>query len=319
MHVPVGLAGLVVGVRYIPESRGPDATKHLDVLGLVLSTGALLSLTYALIKANDLGWGSPTILVLLAGAVIGLLAFIRVERRASPPMIELALFRSPSFTGSNLVNLIVTLGTFGVFLYTSLFFQDVLGYSPASAGAALLPWIGTFLVVSPFTGKLARRIPARWLIAAGLTTMGAGLFILSGLNEHSTAIDLLPGLILGGLGGALTVPLANVAISAVPAERAGVASGVFNTFRETGGSLGIAIIGAVFLAAQHHAAGTGATPARAFATGYSHGLAVAAVLAVIGAAIAAATITRPRSDPTVTRTTAGPPATDRPAAAVNPA
>ncbi len=136
--------------------------------------------------------------------------------------------------------------------------------------------------------------------------MGLGLFLLSGLNEHSTLIDLLPGLILGGLGGAFTVPLANVAISSVPIDKAGVASGVFNTFRETGGSLGIAIIGAVFLAAQHHATATGATPAHAFASGYSHGLSVAALLAVLGAAIAALTINRQHPDTGTNTSNPGP-------------
>jgi MFS family permease len=209
-------------------------------------------------------------------------------------MLDLSLFRSATFTGANLVNLIVTLGTFGVFLYTSLFFQDVLGYSPARAGTALLPWIGTYLIVAPLTGKLTERVPTRWVITAGLVTMGAGLLALSGLDEHSTLVDLLPGLLLGGLGGALTVPLANAAISAAPMEKAGIASGVFNTFRETGGSLGIAIIGAVFLAAQHHATANGDTATHAFASGYDHGLAVAAILAVTGAIIAALTIERQR-------------------------
>ena len=296
INVPVGIVGLAVGARYIPESRDLDAARRFDLPGLVLSTGALFSLTYALIKANALGWASPTTLTLLVVAAAGLSAFIWVERRARAPMIDPALFRSRAFTGANLVNLIVTLGTFGVFLYTSLFFQDVLGYSPAHAGTALLPWIGAFLIVSPLTGTLAERIPVRWLVTGGLVTMGAGLFLLSGLNEQSTVTDLLPGLLLGGLGGALTVPLANVAIGAVPVERAGVASGVFNTFRETGGSLGIAIIGAVFLAAQRHATAIGATTAHAFATGYGHGLAVAGLFAVLGAAIAALTINGPHSD-----------------------
>ena len=292
VNVPVGIVGLAVGARHIPESRDPEAGRHLDVAGLVLSTGALFSLTYALIKANDLGWTSPTILALLTLAASGLCAFIWAERRAHAPLLDLSLFRSTTFTGTNLVNLIVTLGTFGVFLYTSLFFQDVLGYSPAHAGTALLPWIGTFLIIAPLTGKAAERIPVRLLVTGGLGTMSLGLFLLSGLNEHSTLIDLLPGLVLGGLGGAFTVPLANVAISSAPIEKGGVASGVFNTFRETGGSLGIAIIGAVFLAAQHHATANGATPAHAFASGYSHGLTVAALLAALGAAIAALTINR---------------------------
>ena len=292
INVPLGLLGLAAGARYIPESRDHSAGRRLDLPGLVLSTGALFSLTYALIKANDLGWTSPTIVTLLTAGAAGLSAFVWAERRTRTPMIDLALFRSATFTGTNLVNMIVTLGTFGVFLYTSLFFQDVLGYSPVHAGAALLPWIGTFLIVAPLTGKLTERIPTRWLITAGLVTMAAGLSLLSGLDEHSTLINLLPGLLLGGLGGALTVPLANAALGAAPLEKAGVASGVFNTFRETGGALGIAIIGAVLLATQHTATANGASPAHAFTSGYSHGLAGAAILTAIAAAIAALTIGR---------------------------
>ena len=315
INLPVGIIGLLVGLRYIPESRDPGADRRLDLPGVVLSIGTLLSLTYALIKANDLGWGSPTIVILLTVAAVGLLAFIWTERRARAPMVDLALFHSTTFTGTNVVNLIVTLGTFGVFLYTSLFFQHVLGYSPAAAGAALLPWIGTFLIVSPFTGKLAQRINTRWLITVGLATMGLGLFVLSGLDEHSTLVDLLPGLFLGGLGGALTVPLASVAISAVPADRSGVASGVFNTSREIGGSLGIAIVGAVFLAAQHHATATGASALHAFASGYSRGLAAAALLAALGAAVAAVTI-KPRGADVRPSELARP---NEPAAVPNPA
>jgi EmrB/QacA subfamily drug resistance transporter len=302
LNVPIGLLGLAVGARYIPESRDERVGRRLDLPGLVLSTGALFSLTFALIKANDLGWTSPTIVALLAAAAVGVSGFIWTQRRASTPMLDLSLFRSATFTGANLVNLIVTLGTFGVFLYTSLFFQDVLGYSPARAGTALLPWIGTYLIVAPLTGKLTERVPTRWVITAGLVTMGAGLLALSGLDEHSTLVDLLPGLLLGGLGGALTVPLANAAISAAPMEKAGIASGVFNTFRETGGSLGIAIIGAVFLAAQHHATANGDTATHAFASGYDHGLAVAAILAVTGAIIAALTIERQRPHHATTAT-----------------
>ena len=317
LNVPLGLLGLVVGARYIPESRDTSASRRLDLPGLILSTGALLSLTYALIKANDLGWTSPTIIALLSIAAAGLSAFVWTERRVRTPMIDLSVFRSATFTGSNLVNMIVTLGTFGVFLYTSLFFQNVLGYSPVHAGAALLPWIGTFLIVAPLTGKLAERIPTRWLITGGLLTMAAGLSLLSGLDEHSTLIDLLPGLLLGGLGGALTVPLANAALSATPIDKAGVASGVINTFREIGGSLGIAIIGAVLLAAQHAATANGADPAHAFATGYSHGLAVAPLLAILAAGIAALTIGRQRPNRDADKTHPAP--TTQPATMANAA
>ncbi len=158
-----------------------------------------------------------------------------IERRAAAPTIDVSLFRIPAFSGSGIAVLIFNLGTFGVFLYTSLYFQHVLGYSPVRAGTALLPWILMLLVIGPFTGSLTQRVVPRVLVTAGLAIMALGLLLLTGIDEHSSYVDLLPGLLIGGLGGALTIPLNAVAIGAVPARQSGVASGIFNTARETGG------------------------------------------------------------------------------------
>jgi predicted MFS family arabinose efflux permease len=224
---------------------------------------------------------------------------VAIERRAAAPTVDLSLFRVPAFSGANVAILIFNLGTFGVFLYTSLYFQHVLGYTPVKAGAALLPWILVLIVVGPFTGKLTERVTPRLLIAGGLTVMAIGLALLTGIDEHSRYIDLLPGLVIGGLGGALTIPLNGVAVGAAPVEKSGVASGVFNTARETGGSLGIAVIGAVLATAQQHSATEGA--AHAFATGYARGLTVAAALALVAAAVALLTLRPPLPKPKVRR------------------
>jgi EmrB/QacA subfamily drug resistance transporter len=296
VNVPLGAIGLVAGARVIPESTDPHASKHVDLPGVVTSTAALSALTYGLIKANDLGWGSPTIVALFGVALVAGGTFVAIERRAAAPTVDLSLFRTPAFSGANIAILIFNLGTFGVFLYTSLYFQNVLGYSPVKAGAALLPWILVLIVVGPLTGKLAERLTPPLLVAGGLTVMAAGLALLTGIDEHSRYIDLLPGLIIGGLGGALTIPLNGIAVGAAPVEKSGVASGVFNTARETGGSLGIAIIGAV-LAAQQHSTTQGA--AHAFASGYARGLAVAACLALIAAVVALLTLGQPRTTRTV--------------------
>ena len=182
------------------------------------------------------------------------IAFIAIERRAAAPTIDLSLFRRAAFSGANIAILIFNLGTFGVFLYTSLYFQNVLAYSPVKAGTALLPWILVLLLLGPLTGKLADTSEPRHLIAGGLAVMATGLFLLTGIDEHSAYRDLLPGLILGGLGGALTIPLNGVAIGAAPVEKSGVASGIFNTARESGGALGIAVIGAVAAGGSRSAA-----------------------------------------------------------------
>jgi len=164
---------MVAGARVIPESTDPHASTHVDLPGVLTSTVALSALTYGLIKASDLGWGSPTIVALFGVALVAGATFA-IGRRAAAPTVDLSLFRIPAFSGANIAILIFNLGTFGVFLYTSLYFQKVLGYSPVKAGAALLPWILVLIVVGPLTGKLAERLRPRLLIAVGLTVMAAG-------------------------------------------------------------------------------------------------------------------------------------------------
>jgi EmrB/QacA subfamily drug resistance transporter len=293
VNVPIGIVGLVLGMRLIPESKDPAAAGRLDVAGLSVISGALFSLTFALIKANDYGWGSPVIVAMLVTAVAGLVSFVWIERRAQAPMVDLSLFRIGSFTGANVVIMVVNLATFGVLLYLSLYLQDVVHYTPVRAGATLLPWIAMVIVLAPFMASFAERIPVRWLVSAGLALMGVAMLMFAGLGEHATFVSTLPALILGGTGGALTTPLSNIVIGAVPTAKAGIASGIHNTFRETGGSFGVAIIGAVFAAAQTHALTDGSTATAAFVSGYSTGLRVAALIVFAGAALAALTLRVP--------------------------
>jgi EmrB/QacA subfamily drug resistance transporter len=290
VNVPLGALGVLAARRFIPESTDPAATRRVDIVGLVLATGALFSLTYALINANDRGWTSPLIDALFGAAAFAGIGFVLVERRVRQPLVDPTLFQSRAFTGANVVALIVNLAAFGVFLFTSLFLQNVLGHSPVRAGAALLPWVAMLLAVAPITGNLAQRIPARHLVAAGLALLGTGLLLLAGVDEHSGYLALLPGLLVGGLGAALTIPVSAIALTAVDVDRAGIASGVLNTARETGGSLGIALTGAVLAYGQHHALDRGDSALHAFATGYSDGLVVAGVITVAAAALALAAL-----------------------------
>jgi EmrB/QacA subfamily drug resistance transporter len=290
VNVPIGIAGLLLGARLIPESRDADAVGTFDVAGLTLVSGALFSLTYALVKANDYGWGSPVIVALLGVAALGMLAFAWVEHRVRAPMVDLSLFRIGAFTSANVVIMVVNLATFGVLLYLSLYLQNVLHDSPVRAGATLLPWIAMVIVLAPFMAKVSEVIPVRRLVSSGLVLMGVAMLLFAGLGEHSSFVSTLPALVLGGIGGALTTPLSNVVIGTVPSAKAGVASGIHNTFRETGGSFGVAIIGAVFAAAQTHALAHGSAPGSAFVSGYSTGLRVAALIVFAGAAFAAFTL-----------------------------
>jgi EmrB/QacA subfamily drug resistance transporter len=286
VNVPVGIAGMLLGWRVIPESRDPQAERRLDVPGLVVVSLSLFGLTYALLEGGRYGWGSPAILALLAGAAAGLVAFAWVERRSRAPMVDLSLFRNATFTGANVVMAVVNLALFGVLLYTSLYLQEVLDYSPVRAGATLIPWVGVIVLLAPFMGKLSERIPVRWLVSTGVVLIALALVLFSGLGEHATFASMLPALVVGGIGGSLTTPLTAAALGAVRTEQAGVASGIHNTFRETGGAIGVALMGAVFVAAQSSALHGGAGAAHAFVSGYSDALRVGAAV-TLGAAIVA--------------------------------
>lgn len=290
VNVPLGIAGLILGWRVIPESRDPKAERRLDVPGLATASGSLFALTYALLEANRYGWGSPLIVALLAAAAAGLVAFAWVEGRARAPMVDLSLFRNATFTGANVVMAVVNLALFGVLLYTSLYLQEVLHYSPVRAGATLIPWVGVIVLLAPFGGKLAERIPVRWLVSTGVVLVGLALLLFSNIGEHATFVEMLPALLVGGIGGSLTTPLTAAALGAVRTEQAGVAAGIHNTFRETGGAIGVALMGAVFVAAQSSSLAGGSSAAHAFVAGYSDALRIGAAVTFAVAIVAVKTL-----------------------------
>ena len=175
-----------------------------------------------------------------------LVAFILLESRQRLPMLDLSLFRINSFVGANVVALLVSLGMFGVFFFVSLYVQNILGYSPTKAGAVFLPMTILIILIAPISGKLSDRIGGRWLMGGGMTLLGISLLLYQRITVDSGFWTLLPSLILGGIGMAMTMsPMTSVAMGSVPVDKAGVGSGVLNSFRQMGGALGIAIMGAI--------------------------------------------------------------------------
>jgi EmrB/QacA subfamily drug resistance transporter len=287
VNVPVGLLGLLAARLVIPESRDTAHEQRLDVPGLLTSGIALFALVFALIEANSHGWTSPLILGLFALAAVLGVAFVLLELHQRLPMLDMTLFRNPTFAGANVVALLVSLAMFGVFFFISLYMQNVLGYSAVRAGASFLPMTLLIILVAPLAGKLSDRLGSRWLMTAGMALVGASLLAFSQLQVDSTWWTLLPGLLVGGVGMAITMtPMTAAAMSSVPVDKAGVGSGVLNTFRQVGGSLGIAVMGAI-LASQV----TGATPSvQGFMDGLHLALYVAAAIAFLGALTAALTV-----------------------------
>jgi EmrB/QacA subfamily drug resistance transporter len=285
VNVPVGVLGIAASYLLIDESRD-ETHVRLDIPGLVTSGLGLFALTYGLIEANSYGWGSARIVGAFAVAAVLLFVFVMLERRQRAPMLDLSLFRNSTYTGANIAMLMTALSMFGVFFFVSLYMQNILGYSAVQAGAAFLPMTILIILFAPLAGKASDQFGSRWLIASGMTLLAVQLFYLSRLGADATYWTLLPGLLIGGLGMSLTMtPSTAAATRAVPVAKAGVGAAVLNACRQVGGSIGIALMGAIV---AHEAGGRRTT--EAFLDGFSRSLEVAGSIALVGAVVAVALI-----------------------------
>jgi len=290
VNVPIGVVAVLAAIFVVPESKDTSHEQRLDLAGLVTSAAGLLALVYALIEANQYGWTSARIIGLFVVAAVSLTAFVLLELRQRLPMLDLSLFRSGTFVGANLVAILVTLAMFGIFVFFPIYMQTFLGWSPTQAGAALLPWTLMIVIFAPIAGKLSDRVGSRWLMAGGMTVVATCCLLLSTVTVDSTFWDLLPAFILGGLGMSFVMtPMSAAAMGAAPVAKAGVASGVLNTFRQVGVALGIAIMGAIV--ADRAATHGGLRSPQGFVYGLTFGMKVSAVIC-FGAAIAAAVLVR---------------------------
>lgn len=274
VNVPVAIVAIPLVRWALPESHG--RRQPLDVPGLLLAGGGVLSTVWAIIRGNDDGWGSARVVGgLVLGAVL-LVAFLRREARTDHPLVPLRLFRVRSFSVANATALLFSVGVFGIVFLLSQYLQVGLGYSPLEAGLRTLPWTAAPMLVAPVAGLLAPRVGVRPLLTAGLALQAAGL-AWQGLLVGGDVVyaDLVPGLFLAGVGMGLTfAPSATAVLADMGADDHGTASSVNATVRELGGALGVAVLVAVFQAA----AGT-LTP-----TGYTAGLqpAMLAAAAIVG-------------------------------------
>ena len=294
VNVPVGAAGLVASQIFIRESRDTSHEQSLDLPGLATSALGLFALSYALIEGNGKGWTSPEIIAFFLAAAILLVGFVLLEHHQRLPMLDLSLFKIGAFSGANTVAMLVSLGMFGVFFFVSLYIQNILRYSPTQAGAMFLPMTMLIIVVAPVAGRLSDRIGSRWLMGTGMMVVGVSLLLYQRVTVHSDFWTLLPAMVLGGVGMAMTMsPMTSAAMGAVPVDKAGVGSGVLNSFRQVGGSLGIALMGAILAAFIHHPARTPAG-AQDFVNGLHAALLVSAAITFAAAIVAVVTVrTRP--------------------------
>ena len=247
INIPVAIGAVLATLFAVRESRDTSVGREVDYAGVAVLTVGLTALVLALVEGNAWGWGSPEIVALLVAAAAALPAFVLVENRVKAPMVQFDLLSDRNFLAAVVVAMIISFAMLGVFFFLALYMQDILGYSPLEAGVRFLPSTLMIVGVAPVAGRLSDRFGPRWLIAGGLTIVAASLFSFSRIAVDSTYLDLLPGFMLLGIGIAMTMsPMTSAAMNAVPVQKAGIASGVLSMFRMVGGSLGVAVTGAIF-------------------------------------------------------------------------
>jgi EmrB/QacA subfamily drug resistance transporter len=281
VNLPIGALCLFFGLRVLSESRNEEHG-GLDVPGQVTLSVGLFALVLGLLRGNDWGWSSGRVVGLLAGAVAALLVFAVVELRQASPMFDVRLFGVPAFAGAQVVAFTISSAMFAQFLYLTLYLQDILRYSPLQAGLRFLPLSMISFFAAPLSGRLVGRIPVRLVLGFGMALVTIALYLMYGVHVSSGWTTLLAGFLVGGIGiGVVNPALATTAVGVVPPQRAGMAAGVNNTFRQVGIATGIAGLGAIF-EASYKVGGTRAE----FVHGLNHILLVATFVALAGTALA---------------------------------
>ncbi|GIJ44293.1 MFS transporter [Virgisporangium aliadipatigenens] len=280
VNLPVSVITVVLTLAVVAESRRADGARP-DPWGMLFFTAAAGALTYGLIEAGDRGFTAGRTLLAFAVAACASVAFVVVENRRPQPMLDLALFRRPSFVAVMLAGALLMASAFAILAYTSVWLQQVLGLGPVRAGAALVPMAAAAFVSSGLSGRFLANVAPRLPIGVGLLLVAAGSAAQAVLDASSDAWAVLPGLVVGGIGVGVSIPVLSSAVMAsVPAERGGMAAGALNTFRQLGYALGVAVLGLVFRdGVEGHPAGG---PRAAYATALDHAYLVAAGFGVVG-------------------------------------
>jgi EmrB/QacA subfamily drug resistance transporter len=288
LNVPVGLALIPLAATRLTESFGPRP--QLDIVGLILAGAGSFGITWGLVRASTVGWGSAEFLTaVLAGvALIGL--FLAWERRTPNPMLPLALFRQRTFASANAVSFFMYAGLFGALFLMSQFLQTCLGFSPLQAGVRLLPWAAPPMIIAPIAGKLADRYGNRPFMALGLALQAVGLAWVALIATPNVGYgDLAVALTIAGVGTACCFPtVANAVMGSVPLSEAGTASGTNSMLRELGGVFGVAVLASVFARSGVY------TSQRVFVDGFTQAIWIAVGFSGLGACAALLTGARPQ-------------------------
>jgi EmrB/QacA subfamily drug resistance transporter len=253
VNIPIGILGVILALRIVPESKNPRAVESLDLPGVGLITASLFALTFALIEGQDYGWASGTILGLFAVAAVAFVLFYWREHRVRQPLIDFSLFRSLNFAAGNATGLLLSAAMMGAFFIIPIFLQSVLGYSAIKAGLVMAPMSVVIIFAAPLAGMLSDRLGSKWIVAGGMFLLATGLAWMAGLlpgiekiAPDTSPADLVVPFVLSGIGIGLAIaPVTAAVMATAPRDRVGNASGVLSTTRQVGSLMGIAILGAV--------------------------------------------------------------------------
>lgn len=288
VNVPVGIAMIAITLLKVRESVDPLA-RPVDWWGQLALGVALLLVVTGLLRGNEEGWGSAQIVAMLGGGTAMLVVFALIERRVAFPMLPLGLFRDRAFTGAQIAAFAISSSFFAVFLYTTLYLQQILGLSAIEAGLVYLPGTAIMFVVSGATASLGDRLSQPAMVTIGLLLVGAGMALGLTLQTDSAWTAMLPLSVIALIGTGLFNPAVSaIALSAVPMRDAGLAAGVNDTFRQAGIAVGVAGLGALFPAGS----ALGGGDPQGFVDGLHDASIVCAVIAIGGAAVFAALMAR---------------------------
>jgi EmrB/QacA subfamily drug resistance transporter len=298
VNTPIGLLAALLAPRLIDESRAEGERRAFDVAGAVSVTAGLSILVYALVDAQNAGWGSFQTVGLLGLAAALLVAFTVIELRAASPLVPFRIFRVRTVTGANVTGLLVGASLFSMFFFISLYMQQVLGFGPLKAGVSYLPLAGTIIISAGLASQLVTRLGFKPVLLTGMAFIAAGLIWFAQVSAGGTyAADILGPSLLAAVGlGFSFVPVTIAAVSGVANHEAGLASGLINTSQQIGGALGLAVLATVAnsrtadVMAQAHGA-PGALKG-ALTDGFQSAFLTGAGFALLGLVLAAVLIRR---------------------------
>jgi EmrB/QacA subfamily drug resistance transporter len=246
INVPIGILTILAAQAVLRESRDDSGQTTTDIPGTVVVTAAIASLTWGLSEAGERGWGDGLVVGSLVAALALFGLFVAVEQRAANPMVPLRFFKSPTFTGGNLVALMIAFLISGIAFSMTLYYQNVHGYSAIQTGLTMLPLVVTMMVIAMLSGSLVNRFGGRATIALGMIISGSSMFLFMRSGVEATYVDILPAMIALGLGnGLIFAPMTTAVLNSVETGKSGVASAINGAIRETGFAFGVALLGTI--------------------------------------------------------------------------